>query len=307
MAAHWRFMSPHVNAFLVPGSTGDVWEMEDTEIRTTLALALDLTQKLNSQLLLGALKQDAIRSIACIQEMLAQLKSVSGQQDSEQAMQSCHVSGFVICPPRGRQLSQETLDSEIRTVLDLGLPIALYQLPQVTENEMSPELVRRLEQEYPNLLLLKDSSGEDKVAQAIHTRTHLFLVRGAEGNYANWLQETGGPYDGLLLSTANCFPEQLRKIIDLLEAQNHQEARKISEQLTTAVGQAFDLVAPLPDGNAFANANKAIDHFMAWGPKALTTEPPRLHAGSRLPEEIIHKVAGILEATALLPDQGYLS
>lgn len=40
MAAHWRCMVPHVSAFLVPGSTGDAWEMRDDEIRSVVDLAL---------------------------------------------------------------------------------------------------------------------------------------------------------------------------------------------------------------------------------------------------------------------------
>ena len=29
--AHFAFMTPHVKGYLVPGSTGDAWEMDDTE------------------------------------------------------------------------------------------------------------------------------------------------------------------------------------------------------------------------------------------------------------------------------------
>lgn len=307
ITAHWRFMQPYVNAFLVPGSTGDAWEMDDAEISTVLMLSLELAQKLNSQLLLGALKSDAATTLACIEQMLDQLKSFTGEQDSLQAMQACHVCGFVICPPTGKDISEAAMETAMRSVLDVGLPIAVYQLPQITENEMTAGLVARLAEDYPNLQLLKDSSGEDKVAKAIHATSRLFLVRGAEGNYADWLQETGGPYRGLLLSTANSFPEPLRRIIDLLEAGNVEEAQKVSAQLTLAVNQTFELVASVPDGNAFANANKAIDHFMAWGPEAESTPPPRLHAGSFIPEEIINQVANILKKTGLCPSQGYLS
>ncbi len=307
ITAHWQFMQPHVNAFLVPGSTGDAWEMDDTEVVAVLSLSLILAQNQNSQLLLGALKSDAANTLACIEQMLAQLKSFSGSQDSLQAMQDSHVCGFVICPPTGREISEQTMETSLRSVLDLGLPMAVYQLPQITENEMSSDLVTKLADDYPNLQLLKDSSGEDKVAQTIHDSSRLFLVRGAEGNYANWLQETGGPYRGLLLSTANSFPEPLRRIIDHLETGKIEEAQNVSAQLTSAVSQAFELVASLPDGNAFANANKAFDHFMAWGPEAESVSPPKLHAGSFIPEDIIHKIAGILKESKLFPSQGYFT
>ena len=49
----------------------------------------------------------------------------------------------------------------------------------------------------------------------------------------------------------------------------------------------FAAAAPLPHGNAFTNANKALDHFMAHGPRARAVTPPRLHSGQRLPGELI--------------------
>jgi len=33
--AHLAFMTPHVKGYLVPGSTGDAWEMDDTEALAT--------------------------------------------------------------------------------------------------------------------------------------------------------------------------------------------------------------------------------------------------------------------------------
>ncbi len=306
IAAHWRFMQPYVNAFLVPGSTGDAWEMSDDEINRVLALSLELAQKLDSQLLLGALKSDAATTRVCIEQMLEQLKTFSGTQNPLQAMQAARVRGFVICPPAGQEITEREMENALRSVLETGLPIAVYQLPQITQNEMNAELINRLSDDYPGLQLLKDSSGEDKVARAVHATSRLFLVRGAEGDYANWLQETGGPYHGLLLSTANSFPEPLRRMIDLLEAGKNEEAQKVSDQLSSAVTQVFELVASVPDGNAFANANKAIDHFMAYGPEP-NSPPPRLHAGSRLPEEIIERVAGILKKSELLPSRGYMN
>ncbi len=59
MAAHWRFMAPHVNAFLVPGSTGDAWEMKDFEVLEVVDLALRLAGEMKVRFLLGALKEDA--------------------------------------------------------------------------------------------------------------------------------------------------------------------------------------------------------------------------------------------------------
>jgi hypothetical protein len=62
----------------------------------------------------------------------------------------------------------------------------------------------------------------------------------------------------------------------------------------------------LPDGNAFANANKAIDHFLAHGPKAAGVAPPRLHAGTALPLDFLRSTEAILRREKLLLATGYL-
>lgn len=307
MAAHWDFMAPHVNAFLVPGSTGDAWEMNDSEVRVLIDLSLRLAVEKNISLLLGVLKSDASATRKGISELLSTLKWKTGKNDSLEAMKASNVCGFTICPPRGHELTQEKIEVDLASVLELGLPMVLYQLPQVTDNEMSPSLVARLADRYENLVLLKDSSGVDRVAMEANGRSLLFLLRGAEGRYAQWLQESGGPYHGLLLSTANCFPRELRTIVALLEDGRGDEAINFSDHLTQVVEQVFALVRDMTDGNAFSNANKAVDHYMAFGADARLIRSPRLHAGTLIPEDVILRVGEVLESAHLIPDTGYLN
>jgi len=307
MAAHWKFMAPHVNAFLVPGSTGDAWEMRDFEVFEVVDLALKLAGEIGARLLLGALKEDTSATRRGIEELLATLKMKTGEDDPIRAMKASGVCGFVVCPPRGNELTQEEIEAGLESVLDLGLPTALYQLPQMTDNEMSPSLVARLVDHYANLILFKDSSGNDRVALGADGPRGLFLTRGAEGRYAQWLQETGGPYAGLLLSTANCFPAELRSIIDLLEGGSADEAVALSDRVTQAVNRVFTLVGDIPDGNPFANANKAMDHYRAFGADSRNIQPPRLHAGTVIPKDVILKVGDVLESLDLIPERGYLN
>jgi dihydrodipicolinate synthase/N-acetylneuraminate lyase len=287
-------MSASVNAFLVPGSTGDAWEMSNAEQAQVLEFAIDFAKSHDSLLLLGALKPDAPTTRDAIQQMRKYLK-----RDSR-------VCGFVACAPTGRELSQEQMRDGLRNILDLGVPTALYQLPQVTQNEIPPAMFAELSKEYPNFLMFKDSSGADKVAMDDRGRAGVFLVRGAEGKYAQMLREAGGPYHGLLLSTANSFPRQLRSVIDLLKSGQTAAAITLSDQLSGVVEQVFRIVKAIPHGNPFANANKAMDHFMAFGRDAMSATPPRLHAGVDLPREALAQVHDLLEKEGLLPATGYL-
>jgi hypothetical protein len=84
------------------------------------------------------------------------------------------------------------------------------------------------------------------------------------------------------------------------------EAERCSAAVSAAVADAFAAVAEMRVGNAFANANKALAHVMAYGHDALTAPPPRLHAGMPLPRAVLETVAGSLERHGLLPRRGYL-
>lgn len=95
-------------------------------------------------------------------------------------------------------------------------------------------------------------------------------------------------------------------MLALLEAGRLEDAQELSDQLTGAIRAIFALAAQLPYGNAFTNANKAMDHFMAYGSRALAMPPPRVHAGELLPPTLIEETGAILHAAGLMPARGYL-
>ena len=306
IAAHWRAMLPYVQSFMVPGSTGDGWEQTNAESAEVLDIALDLAQKHGARLVAAALKTDPQSVREFIDQTLTTLKKRSGTVDPLEAMKAARVCGFVVCGPKGPDVGQREIQDYLAGILELDLPTVLYQLPQITENEISPGAMAALAEKYGNLIMFKDSGDNDRVALADQGASGVFLVRGAEGDYADWLQKAGGPYHGFLLSTANCFASHLSELIRLIETSDTGRAREISSRLTETVSRAFNLVADLPHGNPFTNANKAIDHYMAHGPRAAEFETPRLHAGVRLPGEIVTAIGRVLEETGLAPDRGYL-
>jgi dihydrodipicolinate synthase/N-acetylneuraminate lyase len=306
IAAHWTSMLPNVHAFLIPGSTGDGWEMSDDETHSLLDYALERAENSGAVLLIGVLRTDAPTMCKAISETMTMLRQRTGVGDTLQVLKKARVCGFAVCPPCGAEMTQEQIQAGLESVLELGLPTALYQLPQVTKNEMSPSLIARFAGRYANFVMVKDSSWNDRIALDDRGRSGLFLVRGAEGDYAEWLQESGGPYHGLLLSTANCLSAPLKEIVDLLEKGRIADARNASARLTRVMDSVFALVRDLPKGNPFANANKAMDHFMAHGQEAERVPPPMLHAGVRLPEDLIRKVGEIVRKANLVPARGYL-
>ena len=293
LRSHLEDLAPRVKGILVPGSTGEGWEMSDEDIHKLLAIVLDVAHQLGIRVLIGVLKTS-------VDEVLACLESMRGLRLHPA------VAGCTVCPAKGSNLSQATIHAGLAKVLRLGWPTALYQLPQVTQNEMTPETVASLAREFPNFILFKDTSGFDNVSKSGVELDGVFLVRGAEkGGYAAWPRGVGGPYDGFLLSTANVFSRQLDTILQYIDGGRADSARSLSLKLESVVEKAFAMVADFPVGNAFANANKVLDHCMAYGEGAMQFEPPLLYSGTRLPVGFIESALHLLRDNELLPEQGY--
>lgn len=306
MESHFAYISPWVKGFLIPGSTGDGWELTEEETLQVAEFAVAHTRDKDIHLLIGLLRPD----VGGVKGTLSAMKGhnvfhLIENKGADPVMSPHHICGITICPPRGKALSQVEIDSGLSEILDMALPTALYQLPQVTENEAAPETFARLTEKYSNLIFFKDSSGNDRIASSSVDKGGVFLVRGAEGDYARWLKEAGGPYDGFLLSTANSFPRELRSVIENLEKGDFKAAGETSGRLSMVIGKIFAIVQPLTHGNAFTNANKAIDHFLAYGPHAASRPGPLLHAGVRLPREIISATGKVLDSQGFLPERGY--
>ena len=306
MTAHLTEISRNVKGFLSPGSTGDGWELTDDEVRQLLAFDLDIAKKLNVKILIGILKTDTRTAHRTIIDTLTWLQQRTGLRDNQEVVTKTPVCGFTVCPPKGKDLSQDQIYQALLPITQLKTPIALYQLPQVTENEIASETVARFAAEFENFYLLKDTSGNDRIALSDLDLHGLYLVRGAEGDYHKWLRASNGPYDGFLLGTANSFGPQLTEIINNIAAGNLDAAKALSDKLTALINEVFAYAAPLPAGNPFTNANKAIDHFFAHGPDALNVPPPRLHSGDHLPTDFLNKTAEALKRQDLLPTKPYL-
>jgi len=306
IAAHLRSFAPYAKGVLVPGSTGDGWEMDDPMARELLNLVLGLAPDLGIVVLVGALKPNPDAVCRTIADTATWLRRRASTNNNAEAMAAARVVGYAFCPPTGATLPQSTIRNGLASALELGLPSALYQLPQVTQNEVAPETVAALAARFGNLYMMKDSSGADRVAVSGLDLGGLFLVRGAECDYRRWFHAAGGPYRGFLLSTANCFAPLLHGMLDAQAHDRTADAHAASELVSRAISGVFDLVADLPHGNMYTNANKAIDHFMAHGPNAAALDTPMLHAGMRLPMAVVDATGALLTQLGLMPAKGYL-
>lgn len=304
MTAHLRFLLPWVSSFLLPGTTGEGWQLSTEERARLLAFSLKAADELGFRILVGILEPSGEAMVRGIRLVLEMLGLEEGGPHLSQELRRRDVAGFTVCPPAGADLDQQTISRGLAEVLSLGLPTALYQLPQVTGNEIAPDSAARLAGQYPNLFLVKDSSGGDRLATSESLPDDLFLARGAEGGYLGWYRGEDGPYDGFLLGSANSFARELAQILDPGVA--HTRREELSRTVSAVIEETFDAVGAVAEGNPFTNANKAIDHFNAYGPAAPERPAPLLHGGARLPQSVIERTGAILERHGLLPEKGYL-
>jgi dihydrodipicolinate synthase/N-acetylneuraminate lyase len=312
MAEHIRSIRPWVSVFLVPGSTGDGWELSASETDSLLDVILAEAGRQDFSVMIGVLRTVPGHALEAIRGYLHRFTIGAPMAKALSARRIC---GFTVTPPKGAGLPQEAMFQELEAIAQTGVPLAVYQLPQITENEMSPETVARLALLYPNLYLLKDTSGHDRIALSGVDTGDLFMVRGAEGDYSRWLKTSSigstsgsstGKYDGFLLSTANCFARELSTVLDYVAAGKLDEAGALSARISAVVGGVFSLAGGLAYGNPFSNANKAMDHCLAWGSSYAAVPLPMTHSGNRLPGNLIEQTARLMDQYGFMKTKGYM-
>jgi dihydrodipicolinate synthase/N-acetylneuraminate lyase len=307
MEQHLRKMSVAVKAFLVFGSTGDGWELDDQEKKAVISRYLQWTKQYHVRILLGVLHPEKGKSL---QEMLAWIdwcKESTRCRDAVTALETCGICGFTVCPPAGKDVPQYEIQRELMKILDVNVPVALYQLPQITNNEIAPDTLLTLARQYPNFYLFKDTSGRDLVRLSKLDYQNVFFVRGAEGEYERWYGKGKQSYDGFLLSSANCFSDLLLEMLQRIAQGDDHQAREISAGIQRVMDAMFGKAADLEGGNVFTNANKCIDHCMAYGPRWREYPMPMRHCGQKIPEDYVGYANRTLADENLLPTTGYVS
>ncbi|MFW5738242.1 MAG: hypothetical protein ACOCYX_04965, partial [Spirochaetota bacterium] len=100
-----RSIAPSVGGILVPGSTGEGWDMNDDNIQTVLEIVLTEARNLGQHVLIGALKPTAELTIESIHRSLDLIRDMSGCNEPDAALTELGVAGFTICPPTGAELT----------------------------------------------------------------------------------------------------------------------------------------------------------------------------------------------------------
>ena len=310
-SAHIKHLSDNVWQYLVAGTTGDGWELSDELLLEWISFIQD-DEVFNEKhkILFGAFSEttEGVISKARLIEEAIQQKPLNA-----------NYVGLTICAPIAPDATQEEITTHFEQIIEATIsPIAIYQLPQVVKCEIAPKTLHRLTEKTGRIILFKDTSGKDIVANSKLPMSGTKLLRGAEGNYSEQISENG-LYDGLLLSTANCFQSDLRNIIyklqdaEIYEVEDNKNvslsammAERDSIRLSTLVHSLFEVAATLPDGNAFSNINRAVDHIFCHG-SDWKSKNVKLVSGNVLDKNFIAKVASMLNDANYNIETGYMT
>jgi 4-hydroxy-tetrahydrodipicolinate synthase len=252
---HIKWLEPNVKQFLICGTTGDGWNLNDKLIKDWLNITIkkNLFNKQNKILfgVFGNNTHDVLKRADIIERFFIQNQCKAG------------FIGLTLCAPVGKNNTQKQIINHFETIIEnTYLPISIYQLPQVVKCEIKPETLKYLKEKFENrIVLFKDTSGEDKVINSELNFGNIKFLRGAEGDYFNHISPNG-KYDGFLLSSANNFGKILREIINKVNKDNYLEAEYLSQKLSRIINNSFNESKSLKFGNPFSNVNKAYAHVL---------------------------------------------
>lgn len=311
MALHAAQVIRYSKRWVIAGSTGDGWDLSEAQFDALLEFARrpDLRQS-GVRIIIGVRRPTTIETKALVERVHRAAGTSPGAtlESNVLRLAARGWAGIAVCPPVGAGVTQEEIVLHYRDICEgARLPVAVHQVPRVTRNEITPGAMARILAEHAGIVAFEDSSGDDEIALSPDAAGDVLLLRGAEGRYAESLKAGGGPYDGLLLGTANCLGARLREMLAALEAGALEDAKALSRSLSDLVRRLFEAGAGAPVGGVSANVNRAVDHCLAYGRGYHEFPSPVLFDGSRLPERALADVAAVLDDAGLVHETGYLA
>lgn len=187
-----------VSGILAFGSNGEFYMFEEDEMREILAVIVDQTAG-RVPVYMGV---GAIRTSKCVR--LARMGAEGG------------AAGISILQPMFLKPTEDELSSHFRAIAESApeLPVLLYNNPGRTSYSMSQNLVEKLAHGVPNLVGMKDSSGD-------MTQTSEFIRRNADVGFKVMCGKDTLIYGGLVhgavgavCCTANFLPRLVCSIYD---------------------------------------------------------------------------------------------
>jgi dihydrodipicolinate synthase/N-acetylneuraminate lyase len=152
-----------------------------------------------------------------------------------------------------------------------GVPLYLYNIPQLTGNALSPALVARVVAQAPNVVGIKDSAGDLQALADYGTidQGRFRVICGSDGLIFSALHQGAV---GCVSGNANVFPELVVNLFDSVSA--GQKAR--AEQLQATLDRVRSIML---DGQSISLMKRILEHR---GPRAGPVRGPLSEADRAL-------------------------
>lgn len=311
---HIEWISNYIDGHLINGSSGDGWELSmDDQINTIQNTLNTMINKpeICKPILFGCLQHTIDDKMTMIDQHISFLMKFYECDTEKDMLQKLYNDknnpfvGFCINPTSNIDNDKE-IEQGMEDILKKyeNYPFAIYQIPQITNSEISSQSLYKLCCKYENLIILKDTSEQDNLIKSGEHFGGLFLIKGGDKNMINHLMPKNDgvlTYDGLMFSTANNYPVLLKQMMDnLCNDNNIENALKISKQITNLFESTFELAKDYSFGNPYTNCAKMVDYFMSFGAQLLQHKDkniPITNKGVKYDEKELIKLHSILEAS----------
>jgi len=136
--------------------------------------------------------------------------------------------------------NQEGLYQHFKAIADASpLPIMLYNIPGRTGVNMAPETIARLAKDCPNILGVKEASGNLEQMERIKalTPSDFLLISGDDGLTVEVIKRGGV---GVISVLANAYPAETKEVVDLALLGNIEEAEHQLKALDGIISALFE-------------------------------------------------------------------
>lgn len=136
--------------------------------------------------------------------------------------------------------NQEGLYQHFKAIADASsLPIMLYNIPGRTGVNMTPETIARLAKDCPNIIGVKEASGNLEQIERIKalTPSDFLLISGDDGLTVEVIKRGGV---GVISVLANAYPAETKEVVDLAVLGNIEEAEEKLQALDGIISALFE-------------------------------------------------------------------
>lgn len=176
----------------------------------------------------------------------------SGSNVTQRAIQHSTVAkregadGLLILNPYYNKPTEEGIFRHYKAIANsVDLPIILYNVPGRTGSNMSAELILRIANTLPNIIGVKEASGDlNQIMEIIANRPENFKVYSGDDAMALSIIAAGG--DGCISVVANQIPTEFSRMINAAISNDIVTARELHYRYLNLMNMNFMESNPIP-------------------------------------------------------------